>query len=190
MPKCNSAPLTAMQLAQVIQVLQQLGLIMGPTNTSGGSTSANLDGDGDNALASQGAPGGSGHGEACVAAATASHHVPTVKNESTFVTPDKSSNTPTRLVKGTPLGRGQHSLTPSMIPSPRIRRSTAAWYTVTVGYEVGVFQGWDIVAPLILRVSGPIYLHHPSCVAAQAHYDNALQCGDIEIVLCDDSDDE
>ncbi|KAK0497446.1 hypothetical protein EDD18DRAFT_1104836 [Armillaria luteobubalina] len=159
-----------MQLAQVIQALQQLGLIAGPTNTSGGSTSANPDGDGDNALASQGAPGGSRRGEACVAAATASHHVPTVKNESTFVMPDKSSNTPTRLVKGTPLGR--------------------AWYTVTVGYEVGVFQGWDVVAPLVLRVSGPVYLHHLSHVAAQAHYDNALQRGDVKIVLRDDSDDE
>ncbi|KAK0492638.1 hypothetical protein EDD18DRAFT_1357463 [Armillaria luteobubalina] len=156
MPECNSAPLTAMQLAQVIQALQQLGLIAGPTNTSGGSTSANLDGDGDNALASQGAPGGGGRGEACVAAVTASHHVPMVKNESTFVMPDKSSNTPTRLVKGTPPGRGQHSLTPSTIPSLHIRRSTAAWYTVTVGYEVGVFQGWDVIAPLVLCVSGPV----------------------------------
>ncbi|KAK0222071.1 hypothetical protein IW262DRAFT_1296664 [Armillaria fumosa] len=179
MPESNSAPLTATQLAQVIQALQQLGLIMGPTNTSGGSTSANPDGDGDNVLVFQGGDGGAlggsgGCGATCVAAVTASHHIPTVKNKSTFVMSDKSLNTQTRSVKGTPLGRGQHLPTPGAILSLHIHRSNAAWCTVTVGYEVGVFQGWDVVAPLVLCVSGPVYLHHLSCVAAQAHYDNAL----------------
>ncbi|KAK0482840.1 hypothetical protein EDD18DRAFT_1112476 [Armillaria luteobubalina] len=88
--------------------------------------------------------------------------------DSTFITPDKSSNTQTRSVKGTQQGK--------------------TWYTVTVGYEVGIFQGWDIIAPLILHVSGPIYQRHPSHVAVQAHYDNTLQHGDMEIVPCDDRD--
>ncbi|KAK0475679.1 hypothetical protein EDD18DRAFT_1366919 [Armillaria luteobubalina] len=184
-----------MQLAQIIQALKQLGFIVGPANTSGGSMMANSLGDSDHVFTSQGGNigppgGGSGApGASCVAAATAYHHIHMAKKESTPTTLSKSLNTEIHSVQGTPLRGSQRLPTPGTMYSPRIRRSTAAWYTVTVGYEVGVFQGWD-VALLVLHVSGPIYLHHPSRVATQAHYNNALEHGDVEIVLRDDSDDE
>ncbi|KAK0505475.1 hypothetical protein EDD18DRAFT_1344300 [Armillaria luteobubalina] len=195
-PETLPETLTAMQLAQIIQALEQLGFIVGPANTSGGSTTTNSLGDSDHVFTSQGGnigpPGGGGGapGAGCVAAATAYHHVHTAKKESTPTTPSKSSNTEICSVQGTPLRGSQRSPTPGTMYSPRIRRSTATWYTVTVGYEVGVFQGWDVVAPLVLHVSGPIYLHHLSRAAAQAHYNNALERGDVEIVLRDNSDDE
>ncbi|KAK0491727.1 hypothetical protein EDD18DRAFT_1358501 [Armillaria luteobubalina] len=188
-PETLLETLTAMQLAQIIQALEQLGFIVGPANTSGGSMTANSLGDSDHVFTSQGGnigPPGAG----CVAAATAYHHVHTAKKESTPTTPSKSSNTEIRSVQGTPLRGSQCSPTPGMMYSLRIRRSTATWYTVTVGYEVGVFQGWDVIAPLVLHVSGPVYLHHLSCVATQAHYNNALEHGNVEIVLRDDSDDK
>ncbi|KAK0220663.1 hypothetical protein IW262DRAFT_1462010 [Armillaria fumosa] len=188
-PESIPETLTVTQLAQIIQALKQLGLIMGPTNTSSGSTSANPLGDSDNVLTSQEGNGGP-PGAGCVAVMTAYHHDHMVKKESTSTMLSKSLNTQILLVQGTPLGGGQHLPTPGAMFSPQIHRSTTAWYTVTVGYEVGIFQGWDHVVLLILHVSGLVYLHHPSCVAAQAHYNNTLQHGDVKIVLCDDSDDE
>ncbi|KAK0488130.1 hypothetical protein EDD18DRAFT_1359808 [Armillaria luteobubalina] len=188
-PETLLETLTAMQLAQIIQALEQLGFVVGPANTSGGSTTANSLGDSDHVFTSQGGNIGP-PGASCVAAATAYHHVHMVKKESTPTTPSKSSNTEIRSVQGTPLRGSQRSPTPGTMYSPRIHRSTTTWYTVTVGYEVGVFQDWDVIAPLILHVSGPIYLRHLSRAAAQAHYNNALEHGDVEIVLHDNSDDK
>ncbi|KAK0491898.1 hypothetical protein EDD18DRAFT_1358329 [Armillaria luteobubalina] len=60
------------------------------------------------------------------------------------------------------------------------------WYTVTVGYEVGMFQGWNLVAPLVLCVLSPVYQCHPSRASAMAHYAETLKNDDVEIVPHDE----
>ncbi|KAK0486705.1 hypothetical protein EDD18DRAFT_1360516 [Armillaria luteobubalina] len=66
-------------------------------------------------------------------------------------------------------------------------RST--WYTVTVGYQVRIFQGRDTVTPFVLNVDGAIYLPHPSHAAACTYYANAMANNEVEIVLTDNEDD-
>ncbi|KAK0477739.1 hypothetical protein EDD18DRAFT_1365242 [Armillaria luteobubalina] len=66
-------------------------------------------------------------------------------------------------------------------------RST--WYTVTVGYQVGIFQGWDTVALFILNVDSTVYLPHPSHAAACTYYANTTANNKVEIVLTDNEDD-
>ncbi|KAK0500752.1 hypothetical protein EDD18DRAFT_1101757 [Armillaria luteobubalina] len=65
----------------------------------------------------------------------------------------------------------------------------STWYTVTVGYRVGIFQGWNAVAPLVLDVNGAVYLPHPSHAAASTHYANAMANDEVEIILTDSEDD-
>ncbi|KAK0464838.1 hypothetical protein IW261DRAFT_1575077 [Armillaria novae-zelandiae] len=184
------ATFTAAQLAQIVQALQEMGLITPGTNTSGGSTPANPARNGDNILPSQCGGGSRSPGGGSMAAfaitATISHQIPTAKNEITFATPTASLTPKIRTVLSTPLGQGEHAPAPSVTPSPQTRRSTMPWYTVTVGYEVGVFQGWNIVAPLVLRVSSPVYQHHPSRASALTHYAEALENGDVKIVPRDE----
>ncbi|KAG6807392.1 hypothetical protein H0H92_007767 [Tricholoma furcatifolium] len=56
-----------------------------------------------------------------------------------------------------------------------------AWYIVTVGREVGVFQGWMNVQPLILGVSGGGCKRYPSKAAALAAFEAAVDLGLVEI---------
>ncbi|KAK0474613.1 hypothetical protein IW261DRAFT_1422902 [Armillaria novae-zelandiae] len=63
------------------------------------------------------------------------------------------------------------------------------WYTVTVGYTIGIFQGWNAVVPSVLDVDCAVYLSHPSHAATCAHYANAMANNEVEIVLTDDEDD-
>ncbi|KAK0464002.1 hypothetical protein IW261DRAFT_1575557 [Armillaria novae-zelandiae] len=158
------ATFTAAQLAQIVQALQEMGLITLGTNTSSGSTLANPARNGDNILLSQCGGGSRNPGGGSMAAfaitATISHQIPMAKNETTFATPTASLTPKIHRVLSTPLGQ--------------------------VGYEVGVFQGWNIVAPLVLHVSSPIYQRHPSHATALTHYAEALENGDVEIVPRDE----
>ncbi|KAK0492984.1 hypothetical protein EDD18DRAFT_1357388 [Armillaria luteobubalina] len=55
--------------------------------------------------------------------------------------------------------------------------------------EVGIFQGWNAVAPLVLDVNGAVYLPHPSHATASTHYANAMANDEVEIILTDSEDD-
>ncbi|KAK0505316.1 hypothetical protein EDD18DRAFT_1344120 [Armillaria luteobubalina] len=59
----------------------------------------------------------------------------------------------------------------------------STWYTVTVGYQVGIFQGWNAVAPSVVDIDSAVYLPHPSHAAACAHYTDAMANDAVEIVL-------
>ncbi|KAK0493686.1 hypothetical protein EDD18DRAFT_1356141 [Armillaria luteobubalina] len=65
----------------------------------------------------------------------------------------------------------------------------STWYTVTVSYRVGIFQGWDIVAPLVPEVNSAVYLPHPSHAAASTHYANAIANDEVKIILTDSEGD-
>ncbi|KAG6825206.1 hypothetical protein H0H92_004408 [Tricholoma furcatifolium] len=56
-----------------------------------------------------------------------------------------------------------------------------AWYIVTVGREVGVFQGWMTVQPLILGVSGGGCKRYPSQAAALAAFEAAVDLGLVQV---------
>ncbi|KAK0228035.1 hypothetical protein IW262DRAFT_1455231 [Armillaria fumosa] len=64
------------------------------------------------------------------------------------------------------------------------------WYMVMARYEVGVFQGWDQVAPLVLGVSSAVYQRQPSRAYAHAHFATARSHGDIWIIAHPEDDDD
>ncbi|KAK0484083.1 hypothetical protein EDD18DRAFT_1361929 [Armillaria luteobubalina] len=55
--------------------------------------------------------------------------------------------------------------------------------------EVGIFQGWNAVVPLVLDVNGAVYLPHPSHTTTSTHYTNAMANNEVEIILTDSEDD-
>ncbi|KAK0472258.1 hypothetical protein IW261DRAFT_1571066 [Armillaria novae-zelandiae] len=134
------ATFTAAQLAQIVQALPRNG-----PDHQGGSTPANPPRNGDNILPSQcgsgsGDPGGGSMAAFAITAAI-SHQIPTAKNETIFTISTTSSTSKICTVLSTLLGQGQHAPAPGVTPSPQTHCSTMPWYTVTVGYEVNVFQG-------------------------------------------------
>ncbi|KAF6747225.1 hypothetical protein DFP72DRAFT_1175067 [Ephemerocybe angulata] len=62
------------------------------------------------------------------------------------------------------------------------RPSPGIWYCVTVGSEVGVFNGWHLVQPLVSGVSGACYKRHKSESDAHAAFDAALERGHVHTV--------
>ncbi|KAK0498120.1 hypothetical protein EDD18DRAFT_1103727 [Armillaria luteobubalina] len=71
----------------------------------------------------------------------------------------------------------------------KVQSSQLLWYTVIVSYDVGIFQGWDQVAPLVLGVPGAVFQRHSSLASAHAHYSNAMSQDDVEVVPRPSNDD-
>ncbi|KAK0500245.1 hypothetical protein EDD18DRAFT_1349118 [Armillaria luteobubalina] len=61
---------------------------------------------------------------------------------------------------------------------------------LTAGYEVGVFQGWDQVAPLVLGVSGTVYQRQPSRAYARTHFATTRSRGNIWVITPPEDEDE
>ncbi|KIM71108.1 hypothetical protein PILCRDRAFT_94024 [Piloderma croceum F 1598] len=55
------------------------------------------------------------------------------------------------------------------------------WYCVTVGRQVGVFQGPENVISLVTGISGACYPRHSSRASAQAAFDRAYAEGKVEV---------
>ncbi|KAK0497917.1 hypothetical protein EDD18DRAFT_1351733 [Armillaria luteobubalina] len=109
--------------------------------------------------------------------AAASHSGAAVKKESTAPSvPSKVANT----MKNQAPQRANRDPSNSRLP----------WYTVMAGYEVGVFQGWDQVAPLVLGASGTVYQRQPSRAYARAHFATARSRGDVWVIARPEDDDE
>ncbi|KAH7902968.1 hypothetical protein BJ138DRAFT_1120887 [Hygrophoropsis aurantiaca] len=56
------------------------------------------------------------------------------------------------------------------------------WYAVTVGLEVGVYEGWPIAHRQVVGVSGSCYTYHRSRAAAEAAFSKALDAGAVTTV--------
>ncbi|KAJ6499269.1 hypothetical protein C8R45DRAFT_1093499 [Mycena sanguinolenta] len=56
------------------------------------------------------------------------------------------------------------------------------WYVVIVGRDVGVFQTWIDVAPLVTGVSGAVHQSFSSEIEAERIFAQALTEGKVEIV--------
>ncbi|KAF5335705.1 hypothetical protein D9611_009604 [Ephemerocybe angulata] len=63
-----------------------------------------------------------------------------------------------------------------------LRPARETWYVVTIGRQVGVFQGWHVVQPLVLGVSGACYRKYPSHEDALAAFNEALALGNVQII--------
>ncbi|KAF6753837.1 hypothetical protein DFP72DRAFT_848771 [Ephemerocybe angulata] len=63
-----------------------------------------------------------------------------------------------------------------------LRPARETWYVITVGRQVGVFQGWHIVQPLVSAVSGACYRKYPSREEALAAFNEALAMGNVQII--------
>ncbi|RXW19002.1 hypothetical protein EST38_g6846 [Candolleomyces aberdarensis] len=62
-----------------------------------------------------------------------------------------------------------------ILPHP----SEDLWYIVTIGLEVGVFQGWQSVLPFVSGVSGACYKKHLSKEAAHIAFAKALAASKV-----------
>ncbi|KAK0499345.1 hypothetical protein EDD18DRAFT_1349529 [Armillaria luteobubalina] len=187
------ADCSAEQLAQLILVLQSLSLInlapsAGPSVPQGNnepSPSHTM-----SSLRDTG-PAFGGGGTAILTATTATSHTGgAVKKESTKIplAPSKVTNT----AKNEAPGHGRHPPTPASSLTEPIPSSSSQspWYMVMARYEVGVFQGWDQVAPLVLGVSGAVYQHQPSRAYAHAHFATARSHGNIWVIAPPEDEDE
>ncbi|KAK0475356.1 hypothetical protein EDD18DRAFT_1116060 [Armillaria luteobubalina] len=186
---------SAEQLAQLILVLQSLGLINLAPSTRPSMPQGNNEPSPSHAMSSlrDTGPTFSGGGTAILATTTATSHTGgAVKKESTKIpsAPSKVANT----AKNEAPGHGRCPPTPASSLTEPIRSSSSRlpWYMVMAGYEVGVFQGWDQVAPLVLGVSGAVYQCQPSRAYAHAHFATARSCGNIWVIAPpeDDNKDE
>ncbi|KAF5324043.1 hypothetical protein D9611_008215 [Ephemerocybe angulata] len=63
-----------------------------------------------------------------------------------------------------------------------VRPARETWYVVTVGLQVGVFQGWHSTQPLVSSVSGACYRKYPSQEDAVAAFQEALDNGHVHSV--------
>ncbi|KAK0213553.1 hypothetical protein IW262DRAFT_1466861 [Armillaria fumosa] len=188
------ADCSAEQLAQLILALQRLSLINSVPSAGSSTPPGNNEPSPSYAILSLGnmGPASGGGGGIAVAAtmAAASHTGAAVKKESTQ-TPSVPSKV-TYTAKNEVPGRGDRAPHPGSSLTMPIRPSNPGlpWYTVTAGYEVGVFQGWDQVAPLVLGVSGTVYQRQPSRAYAHAHFTTARSRGDVWIIARPEDDDD
>ncbi|KAK0493096.1 hypothetical protein EDD18DRAFT_1108314 [Armillaria luteobubalina] len=141
-------------------------------------------------LGSMGAtPRGGGGIAVAATTAAASHSGAAVKKESTAPSvPSKVTNT-TKNQAPQRADRDRRPGSTSTMPFQPLN-SCLPWYTVTAGYEVGVFQGWDQVAPLVLGASGAVYQHQPSRAYARAHFATARSRGDVWVIARPEEDNE
>ncbi|KAK0475326.1 hypothetical protein EDD18DRAFT_1367187 [Armillaria luteobubalina] len=174
------------QLAQLIRALQQLGLI-----TLGGQNAANSVALGPNNEPSHvfsilgdmgGAPGGGG--VAIAGSVAAKNAAPAVKKEATQapLTPSKLRLSSPKSVPALGTPRHNHHPPPSSLGSPQVHTSTLPWYTVTMGYDVRIFQGWDQVTPLVIGIFGAVFQCHSSLASTHIHYVGALARDNVKVV--------
>ncbi|KAF4593593.1 hypothetical protein EYR40_008380 [Pleurotus pulmonarius] len=57
------------------------------------------------------------------------------------------------------------------------------WYLVTVGRTVGVFQGWQNVAPLVVGVRGSVFNRQPSQQAGLLRFNEARAANLVRVVV-------
>ncbi|KAK0460318.1 hypothetical protein IW261DRAFT_1577803 [Armillaria novae-zelandiae] len=168
---------SAEQLAELILTLQQLGLItLGHQHLSNSvALGTNSEPSPSHAFSSLGGTGGapSGGGVTIAGTTAATGTIPVVKKESTLA----------------PLTVAKQLLASLKIVPASGSLSQLLWYMVTVGYDVRIFQGWDQVTPLVLRISGTVFQHHSSLTSMHAHYASALRQDDVEVVPRPSEDD-
>ncbi|KAF5339984.1 hypothetical protein D9611_012412 [Ephemerocybe angulata] len=63
-----------------------------------------------------------------------------------------------------------------------VRPARETWYVVTVGLQVGVFQGWHSVQPLVSGVRGACYRKYASQEDAVAAFQEALTSNNVRSV--------
>ncbi|KAK0493751.1 hypothetical protein EDD18DRAFT_1356211 [Armillaria luteobubalina] len=129
-----------------------------------------------------GAPGGGGVAIASSMAATSGALA--VKKEATQAPsmPSKLCLSSPKIVPAPGTPRHDRRSPPSSSGSPRVHTSTLLWYMVTMGYDIGIFQGWDQVAPLVIGVSSTVFQPHPSLASACTHYAGALAPNDVKVI--------
>ncbi|KAK0481033.1 hypothetical protein EDD18DRAFT_1363371 [Armillaria luteobubalina] len=167
-PKHYLESLDSAQLAQLISALVQRGLVSAPAALPTGS----------------GAP----YSATCTEPSH-SHPTSSLSDSGTTLGVADVAETlslPRRLPTPRKARRGRSSGSRSQHTRPNAQTT---WYTVTVGYKVGVFQGWNAVAPSVLDLEGAVYLPHTSHAAACAHYASTMANDQVEIVLTDNKDD-
>ncbi|OBZ68739.1 hypothetical protein A0H81_11113 [Grifola frondosa] len=69
-----------------------------------------------------------------------------------------------------------------LISGPPIPSTSERWYAVTRGRQVGVFEGWSNVSPLVTGVSFAIAQRYSSQAAAQAAFNAALAAGTVVVL--------
>ncbi|KAG2756213.1 hypothetical protein P692DRAFT_20715860 [Suillus brevipes Sb2] len=72
--------------------------------------------------------------------------------------------------------------TPAIAAAP-VHRSTSAsvrWYVVTVGWEMGIFQGWHNVHSFVVDVPGACFGRYSSCASADESHVQALEDGTVQ----------
>ncbi|KAG2117052.1 uncharacterized protein F5147DRAFT_768436 [Suillus discolor] len=57
--------------------------------------------------------------------------------------------------------------------------ASSRWYTITVGRETGVFQGWHSAHIHVVGVPGACFARHPTRAAAEGAYTEALAAGGV-----------
>ncbi|KAG2337320.1 hypothetical protein BDR05DRAFT_1005134 [Suillus weaverae] len=88
----------------------------------------------------------------------------------------------------------QPSTLPAVQPVPTVTAQPLAqahanppasshWYTITVGRETGVFQGWHSAHVHVVGVPGACFARHPTHAAAEGAYTEALAAGGVTQVL-------
>ncbi|KAF9467070.1 hypothetical protein BDZ94DRAFT_1233257 [Collybia nuda] len=60
--------------------------------------------------------------------------------------------------------------------------SSVRWYSVTAGRHVGVFSHWSFVAPLVVHVSGAVFVKCSSRAAAEAAFALSLAAGAVHVI--------
>ncbi|KAK0482875.1 hypothetical protein EDD18DRAFT_1362406 [Armillaria luteobubalina] len=159
--KCYLNSLDSTQLSQLVLALEEHGLISAALPTTLGPTHLALRSESDQLPISPSLSGG----EATVSIANMAMSIMAVPE-----TRRETPSSPSKLTHAHPAGR-------------------STWYTITIGYQVRIFQGWNTIAPLVLDVDGTAYLPHPSHATTCTHYVNAMANNKVKIVLTDSKDD-
>ncbi|KAH7902898.1 hypothetical protein BJ138DRAFT_1120968 [Hygrophoropsis aurantiaca] len=69
------------------------------------------------------------------------------------------------------------------VPTHTVPPAAAArWYVVTVGRDVGVFQGWHNVHPLVIGVPGACFTRYSTQTGAEQAFDEAVNEGAVTVV--------
>ncbi|TFK46467.1 hypothetical protein OE88DRAFT_1739360 [Heliocybe sulcata] len=82
------------------------------------------------------------------------------------------------------VGAGAQRISTDIAGSRAVRTSKKVypWYTVTRGFEVGVFSDWHEVHELVDRCPSNNYLGHADIASATAYFERAKAKGEVEIV--------
>ncbi|KAF6764605.1 hypothetical protein DFP72DRAFT_1059572 [Ephemerocybe angulata] len=175
----NDGPPSALTVEALITALSTLGLnVSGSTSTGAATTSTNTTG---GPILTGGVPRVSplsgGPAPAPPAPAPAA---PAAPAPSAPAAPISAPAAPGGSTEGATMLTGfvcAHCNTHNLL-----RPAKDTWYVVTVGRQVGVFQGWHQVQPLVSTVPGACYRKYPSREQADAAYQQARAQGNVHIV--------